>query len=131
MRIACYFADNKDLCLFQPWGTDDVYWRMYSDSDQSSCTDPSNKQRSRLRFMATKRWTPVMWGSKTSKTSMEPDLDGFGVSHKGLDKPTCHPDMSELHADISSAAAKIFAASVALSELLHLGYVTSELGLSY
>ena len=50
MRIARYFADNKELCLFQPWGTDDVYWRMYSDSDQSSCTDPANKRRSRLSF---------------------------------------------------------------------------------
>ena len=72
-----------------------------------------------------------MWGSKTTKTSMGPDLDGFGVSHKGLDKLTCHPDMSELHVDISSAAAKIFVASVALNELLHLGYVTSKLSLSY
>ena len=81
--------------------------------------------------MATKRSTPIMWGSKTTKTSMGPNLDGFGVSHEGLDKPTCHPDMSELHADISSAAAEIFAASVALNELLHLGYVTSELGLAY
>ena len=53
------------------------------------------------------------------------------VSHQGLNKQTCHPDMSELRADISSAATKIFAASVALNELLHLGYVTSELGLSY
>ena len=72
-----------------------------------------------------------MWESKTTKTSMGPDLDGFGVSHQGLDKPMCHPDMSELHTDISSAAAEIFAASVVLSELLHLGYVTSELGLSF
>ena len=131
MRIARYFADNKDRCLFQPCGTNDAYWRMYSDSDQSSYTDPSNKRRSQLSFMATKRWTPVMWGSKTTKTSTGPDLDGFGVSHKGFNKLTCHPDMSELHTDISSAAAEIFAASVALSELLHLGYVTSELGLSY
>ena len=38
--------------------------------------------------------------------------------------------MPELHTDISSAAAEIFAASVALNELLHLGYVTPELGLS-
>ena len=74
--------------------------------------------------MATKRSIPIVWGSKTTKTSAGPDLDGFGVSHKGLNKPTCHPDMSELHADISSAAAEIFTASVALSELLHLGYVT-------
>ena len=33
--------------------------------------------------------------------------------------------------DVSSAAAEIFAASVALNELLHLGYVTSELGLEF
>ena len=72
-----------------------------------------------------------MWGSKTTKASMGPDLDGFGVSHKGLGKLMCHPNMSELHADISSAAAEIFAASVALNELLHLVYVTSKLGLSY
>ena len=39
--------------------------------------------------------------------------------------------MLELHADTSSAAAEIIAASVALNELLHLGYVTSELGLDY
>ena len=58
-------------------------------------------------------------------------MDGFGVSRHGLDKPTCHPDMAELHADISSAAAEIFAASVALNELLPLGYVTSELGYDY
>ena len=102
---------------------------MYSDSDQSSCTDPSNKQRSQLSFMVTKQWTSVIWGSKTTKTYMRPDLNGFGVSHKGLHKPTCHPDMSELHVDISSAAAEIFAALVALKELLHLSYVTSELGL--
>ena len=70
MRIACYFADNKELCLFQLWGTDEVYWCMYSDSNQSSCTDASNKRCSRLYFMATKRWTPVMWGSKTTKASM-------------------------------------------------------------
>ena len=72
-----------------------------------------------------------MWGSKTTKTSMGPNLNGFGVSHQGLDKLTCHADMLELHVDISSVAAKIFAASVALNELLHLGYVTSELSLSY
>ena len=81
--------------------------------------------------MATKLRAPVMWDSKTTKTSMGPKLDGFGISHRGLNKPTCHPDMSELHTDISSAAAEIFAASVALNELLHLGYVTSELGLNY
>ena len=51
---------------------------------------------------------------------MGPDLDGFSVSHKGLDKLMCHPNMSELHADISLAVAEIFAASVALKKLLHM-----------
>ena len=45
-----------------------------------------------------------------------------GVSHQGLNKPTCHADVSELHAEITSAA---------LNEPLHLGYVTSKLGLGY
>ena len=72
-----------------------------------------------------------MWGSKTTKTSMGPELEGFSVSHQGLDKPMCHPSMSELHANISLATTEIFAASVALNELLHLGYVRSELGLDY
>ena len=43
----------------------------------------------------------------------------------------CHPDMSDLHVDISSAAAQIFTALVVLNELLHLGYVTSKLSLAY
>ena len=130
MRIARYCVAHKDLCIFQPWGNE-AGWRFYSDSDQSSCAEDANKRRSRLSHMATRGRAPVTWGSKTTKVSMGPELDGFGVSRHGLDKPTCHPDMSELHADISSAAAEIFAASVALNELLHLGYVTSELGLEF
>ena len=43
MCIARYFVDNKELCIFQPWGSDEVSWCMYSDSDQSSCAEPSNK----------------------------------------------------------------------------------------
>ena len=131
MRIVRYCIENKDLCIFQPWGTQGCGWRFYSDSDQSSCAEESNKRRSRLSHMAVHGRAPITWGSKTTKTGMGPVLDGFGVSRHGLDKPTCHPDMAELHADISSAAAEIFAASVALNELLHLGYVTSELGYDY
>ena len=39
--------------------------------------------------------------------------------------------MKELHADISSASCEIYAASIALNEILHLGYVTEELGLPF
>ena len=74
------------------------------ESDQSSSSEEINKRRSRRSHIATRGRAPITWGSKTTKTSMGPELDGFGVSRHGLDLPTCHPDMSELHADISSAA---------------------------
>ena len=38
--------------------------------------------------------------------------------------------MKDLHADVSSAASEIYAASVALSEFLHLSYVSDEMGWS-
>ena len=41
----------------------------------------------------------------------------------------CHPDMTELHADVSSAASEIYAASITLNEFLHLAYITDELRL--
>ena len=36
--------------------------------------------------------------------------------------------MTDLHPDVSSAAAEIYAASVALSEVLHLSYICDEIG---
>ena len=39
--------------------------------------------------------------------------------------------LHELHADISSAAAEIFAASIACNEFLHLSYVSAELGMPF
>ena len=39
--------------------------------------------------------------------------------------------MTQLHADVSSAAAEIFAASIALNEFLHLAYVTAEMGFDF
>jgi hypothetical protein len=44
--------------------------------------------------------------------------------------PVCHPLVKDLHADVSSAASEIYAASVALSEFLHLSYVSDEMGWS-
>ena len=41
---------------------------------------------------------------------------------------TCHLAVNELHADVSSAAAEIYAASVALSRLMHMSYVCDKMG---
>ena len=39
--------------------------------------------------------------------------------------------MEDFHADVSSAAAEIYAASVGLNEMLHLGYVLDEIGFNF
>ena len=39
--------------------------------------------------------------------------------------------MDDFHADVSSAAAEIYAASVGLNEMLHLGYVSDEMGFRF
>ena len=133
IRVVRYCIDTKHLCLHQPWGFDSAQpvWRFFSDSDQSGDANPEEKRRNRLSYIAMKGRAPIAWGSKTTKVSMGADLDSIGRSHRGLDAPTCHPDMLDLHADVSSAAAEIFAASVALNEFLHLGYVSDELGMSF
>ena len=42
----------------------------------------------------------------------------------------CHPMVKQLHADVPSAAAEIYAASVALSGICHLSYVADKMGIS-
>jgi hypothetical protein len=131
MGIVEYCLDNKDLCLHQPWGTEGVEWRFYTDSDQSSNSELNNKRRSQLSYLAMKGRAPIMFGSKASSVKFGPDLDGFGVNHCGPSRPRCHSAIDDLHADGSSAAAEICAASVSLNEMLHLGYVTDEMGFGY
>ena len=43
--------------------------------------------------------------------------------------PVCHPEIDGLHSDVSSGAAEIYAASVALNEILHLSYIADEMGM--
>ena len=41
------------------------------------------------------------------------------------------PEINEAHADVSSAAAEIYAAANAANEFLHLSYVIEELGMNF
>ena len=45
-----------------------------------------------------------------------------------MNDPTCHSKLKGLHPDMSSGAAEIYAASVALTEVLHLPYIVEEMG---
>ena len=42
--------------------------------------------------------------------------------------PVCNADMPDLHPDMSSAAAEIYASRIALAEFLHVTYVNEEMG---
>ena len=47
---------------------------------------------------------------------------------KAVSDPTCHSELDQLHPGVSSGAAEIYAASVALTEVLHLSYIVEEMG---
>ena len=61
--------------------------------------------------------------------SASESMPSRGRSQHPCNTPTCHSGMSDLHADVSSGAAEVYAASVALCETLHLSYITEEMGL--
>ena len=130
--IVRYAWLTKDLCLFQSWGIDGTTWRFYLDSDQSSSKDAVAKAKSQLSYMGVLGTAPILFGSKSISVKFgEPDYDSLGAKHHGLHMPVCHPKMQELHADVSGAAAEIYAASVALNEILHLAYISDELGYEF
>ena len=135
LGIVKYLASTKTHCLFQPWLTssnaDSFKWRCYSDSDQSSNPELINRRRSQLSYIATRGSAPVAFGSKCTSVKLPSDLDCFGPSYFGLDKPVCHPMMTDIAADVSSAAAEVYAASVATNELLHLSYLCDEMGIDF
>ena len=72
-----------------------------------------------------------MYRSKCSAVSLPPDYDSCSISHCGLNKPACHPMMADIHAGVSSTAAEVYAASVALNKFSHLSHVTDEMGFEF
>ena len=131
LGIAKYLASTSTLCLFQPWydGSDENFkWRFFSDSDQSSNPEVVAKRKSQLSYIAVRGKAPITFGSKSSAVQLPPGYDSFDVDHHGLSRPVCHPLMKDIHADVSSAAAEVYAASVALNEFLHLSYISDEMG---
>ena len=88
-------------------------WRFFSDSDFAGNSEPQNKRRSQNGGIATLNGAPVFWTSKVSSVAF------------------AHPDIGEAHADMSSAAAEIYAASNACCDFLHLGYVSGEMNIDF
>ena len=129
----CYFT--KDLGLFQPVGKGCslAEMRFYCDSDQSGNKESQNKRRSQLGSIAVLGDCPLTWGSKATAVQFQEEEYTAAVSAAVSDItggiPVCHANITELHADMSSAAAEVYAASIALSEFLHLTFILDEMGL--
>ena len=126
VRAFKYLAAHSDLCLSAPLhsrdrdlsdrftkGEDHSDWEFFSDSDHAGNDESQNKRRSQNGFIALLNNAPVAWHSKVSSVAF------------------AHPDISEAHADTSSGAAEIYAASNATNEIVHLSYVSDELGLPF
>ena len=108
-------------------------WGLFCDSDQSGNAEVQNKRRSQLGLLAKFGTAPIVWGSKASAVQFKDwdimtDKTKQAVESVAGGIPVCHPEMDDLHADMSSAAAEVYAASVALGEFLHLSYVEDEMG---
>ena len=74
IRIVRYAGQTKDLCLFQPWGSDGVSWRFYSNSDQSGNREEGNKYRSQLSHIAMHGRASIVFGRKSTSVQLGPDL---------------------------------------------------------
>ena len=135
-QMVLYCMKTRDWCLHQP-KLANMVWRHYSDSDHAGNSEVGNRRRSQLGFVSMLGRVPICWGSKVSSVTFDcpavkvadaslPSYSGEARTPTG--DPCCHPNVGGLHADVSVAAAEIYAASVALSEILHLSYVHSEMG---
>ena len=81
---------------------------------------------------------PIGWGSKATSVNFDDRLAALAemcnpsrnhpMQGWRPQDPTCHSKLKELHPDMSSGAAEIYAASVALTEVMHLAYIVEEMG---
>ena len=131
-RAVKYCMNTRDWCLRQS-KDQPAAWSHFSDSDHAGNAERQNYRRSQLGYVSMLGHAPIGWGSKASSVTFGPSqLDSADGSlpsgGKNSVTPVCHPKMLDLHPDVSSGAAEIYAASVALSEVLHLSYVCDEMG---
>ena len=132
MHAIRYSYFTRDYCLHQSV-SDGETWSMSCDSDQSGNTEVQNRRRSQMGYLAMFGSAPVVWGSKASTVQFDDWNDMSAEAQVQLDLvsggvPVCHPAMDDLHPDMSSAAAEVYAASIALAEFLHLSYINDEMG---
>jgi len=121
-HAALYAYSTSDLCIRQPKSVVECSWRVYSDSDHAGNAEIQNKRKSQCSFIVFNGEAPITWGSKASSVQLE---DNYLHSIA----PSAHPSITDMHADLSSAAAEIYSAAISCYELLHVSYVCRESGI--
>ena len=128
IHLVDYFLSTPTLCLRQSLH-EEGDWTFYSDSDMAGCAEPIVKRRSQLGYVGLNNGCPVVWSSKVTSVQFS-ELNGPAGFAWG--RPVvAHPRIAENHADVSSAAAEIYAAGTAVMDFLGLSYVASEAGVTF
>ena len=117
-----YAYSTSEYCIRQHKSVCESDWRVYSDSDHAGNAEIQNKRKSQCSFIVMNGDAPITWGSKASGVQLE---DNYLHSLS----PTAHPAITDMHADLSSAAAEIYSAAISCYELLHVMYVCRESGI--
>ena len=91
--------------------------------------DSDRNGRCQLGYVALNNGCPIVWSSKVTSVQFA-ELNG-AVGYAWGAPVVAHPDIADNHADVSSAAAEIYAAGTATMDLLGLSYVASEAGIPF
>ena len=112
MRYARSTADIRIRCkILEEY--EQPAWSFYTDSDYASNALPNNKRRSQSGCVVMRNGFPILWHSKVSSVCF------------------AHADLQDAHADISVAAAEVYAAGNGVNEILHISYCAEEMGLKF
>ena len=87
------------------------------------------KRRSQLGYVALNNRCPIVLSGKVTSVNFA-ELNGAAGYAWGA-PVVAHSAISNNHADVSSAAAEIYTAGTATTELLGLSYVASEAGIPF
>jgi hypothetical protein len=128
IHLLDYYATTSTLCIRQSRSaTSD--WSFYSDSDMAGNPELACKRRSQLGYIGLVGEAPIIWSSKCTTVQFAAHNVPAGFA---WGRPVvAHPDIADNHADVSSAAAEIYAMGTATMDVLALSYVCSEAGIQF
>ena len=125
-----YAYNTRSLVIQQPFHVTSPNWVAYSDADHAGNSELQNKRKSQTCFIIMNGCAPISWGSKASAVQMHRGDGGTVEARTGI-APVANSRISDMHPDLSSAAAEIYAAAIAAYEILYISYVCREAGIPY